>query len=632
MKSFDKTKNDNTTSRKKKTVLVSVGLFLVTYAIHMFVGIQMKVPHISTDEVGAIASAAFIVGEDWSGIVSQMSYYGYGASLLYIPIFLLVKSPILRYQLMIALNCAYLSLIPVMALFIQQKFLKTNLKDAAFTALAVGLYPGYLVYTKWAWYEAMLCFLPWLVLLIVLTLCNKDKNRSKVFMSCLLAFLLVYGYAVHGRGLGFIVAVAMLILLILIFERRMLIEPISFVITFVSCYLMYKNHYNYLLKNLWLLENGKVLHNTLGGILQSAGDIFSYQMINSFFKVVLGQFFSGMAATYGLLSIGIVMSLICLVKWMKNKNRRDDIDTERNITIIILLQLLFFLVAFGISTFALRGSAYDANARGDYVIYLRYFSNVLGLVVFVVLIFFQRNKIKYKMIISSTILFSVSLLPIQMLAKIVASRNSTANIPILNILPYIGKNPESYVEHINFLKLVLVIGFVFVVILVLLNKVKKTSVICVLLCGVFIHSYLYTSYNMILKCTETDYSYVEAPMDVLNDVEDLNNNYNQVYYYNVKQVKPWSGSALQFVLPEYKVKEFNYIIDNSTQEEQICDFITNNSIIISTEDIKLEDTLDNVYRIEDSRLITDNEYIWVYGNDIYEYIKNNSDLEFIQKE
>ncbi len=74
--------------------LLGLLLYGIVFLVHAVVAVQMNVPHMSHDEIGVLASAAYVTGEDWSGIVSNIGYYGYGTSLLYIPIFFLTKGPI----------------------------------------------------------------------------------------------------------------------------------------------------------------------------------------------------------------------------------------------------------------------------------------------------------------------------------------------------------------------------------------------------------------------------------------------------------------------------------------------------------------------------------------------------------
>ena len=53
-------------------------LYGITVWIHLQVSLQMEMLHMSHDEMSVLATAAWAAGEDWSGIVSQFGYYGYG--------------------------------------------------------------------------------------------------------------------------------------------------------------------------------------------------------------------------------------------------------------------------------------------------------------------------------------------------------------------------------------------------------------------------------------------------------------------------------------------------------------------------------------------------------------------------
>ena len=50
------------------------------------------------DEFGTIAGASYFAGLDWSNVVSHISYYGFGYSVLMAPIFLITDNPVVIFQ------------------------------------------------------------------------------------------------------------------------------------------------------------------------------------------------------------------------------------------------------------------------------------------------------------------------------------------------------------------------------------------------------------------------------------------------------------------------------------------------------------------------------------------------------
>ena len=89
---------------------------------------------------------------------------------------------------------------------------------------------------------------------------------------------------------------------------------------------------------------------------------------------------------------------------------------------------------------------------------------------------------------------------------------------------------------------------------------------------------------------------------------------------------------MQFALPEYELTEFDFEISPDTDPELIFSFITENSIIVSSEDIGLEKFSPDIYRLEYDSIGYGKEFMWVYGGDVRDYIIENSDIRLAEQE
>ena len=56
------------------------------------------------DEFGTVASASYFAGYDWSAMVSEIKYYGFGYSILMAPIYWITDNPQIIFQVMIGFN------------------------------------------------------------------------------------------------------------------------------------------------------------------------------------------------------------------------------------------------------------------------------------------------------------------------------------------------------------------------------------------------------------------------------------------------------------------------------------------------------------------------------------------------
>ena len=577
----------------------------------------MKMLHLSTDEMGVLGTAAFLSGENWSGIVKNIPYYGYGQAILYIPVFWMTQNPDLRFLLMGIENSIILSFIPVIIYIITGKYFDFEKKDSILTAICVGLFPSYTSYTKWLWNETMLSILPVLCLFIILLLLkNRENIPRKRKLSFLLSLCTVYSFAVHGRGLGIIVAVLLLIIYIRFYFKEKFVDYLSLSLGYLlgcPCYIFIKN---YLTKNLWLLEEGKSLNNTTANIVPSLKRMFNVDYILGNFRIIMGQFYTACMSSCGLLLLFLITLFAFYIGKIRKKNENSEYGMEEHITYVF--SLLMFICAYAISITAVSASNLDPNSRGDYPIYIRYYSHTLGLIIFSVLLMFQKLRIKYTYhIISLLGLILISFVTIWKIASFINSGRPISNATIMNILPFIGSNPPDYVRRIDFISLSIITLVIFIIIC-FLHYFKNKIYVPQLLVIVFLFVYYFNATKVILPNNQADYQKTVVPKEVMAKI-DWMAPYPKCYYFNLR--KPWSDSMLQFSLPQFQVE--------NTTVERIEQFkINDNSIIISTEDLKLEILDDSFYRINDELLNTGIDFMWVYGEDLKLFVESNSDLDF----
>jgi hypothetical protein len=613
---------------KKTDLVYMIILYVLTLTVHLTVALRMKMLHMSHDEMGVLATAAYAVGEDWSAIVSKFGYYGYGSAILYIPIFALTKGPVLRYRLITALNSCFMALIPVIAYHIARKYCKAEKNTAFFAAAVTGLYPGYLLFSKWVWNETMMCLLPWVTALLMFRLFFEQNKKLRVVFSLLLSLTLVYSYAVHSRALGLIAAAVLVIALVWIFQRRLIVEPISFCSSFAVLFTIDHFVKKYIQEHLWLTGENGDMANTVGGNTGKLHDYTNAEGFRGLLRITAGQLSAASASTYGLLAIAIAAGIPLIFKGMK-KNQRirkgRQPDEKHAMWLLMTMTALFFAGALAISALFLGNEGRLSQTRGDYYVYTRYFSNTLGFAVFAVFIYFAKNELSSRMAAVMAAVYAALAFPMIHYADFINQQHSSSNATILNLLAYLGYNPKDYVSHFDFRTLLIVTTVVFGAAIIAFSG-KKQNLFAILLCLVSLESYYRTSDIVILGNTSSDFSYVQPTFNALEKVDGLEDEYDSVYYYNVHQAKPWSSSAMQFALPEYEVTEFNFEISPETDPEQLFGFITENSIIVSSEDIGLEKFSPDIYRLEYDSINYGKEYMWVYGGDVKDYIVENSDI------
>ena len=105
-------------------------IYLAAFLLHFLMTQSATLFNLTPDEFCVTAVAALANGYDWSEIVSLGGYYGYFQALFYIPVFRVTDEPYLRYRLMLVINGALMSPVPVIVYYISVKALSVK-KPAA---------------------------------------------------------------------------------------------------------------------------------------------------------------------------------------------------------------------------------------------------------------------------------------------------------------------------------------------------------------------------------------------------------------------------------------------------------------------------------------------------------------------
>lgn len=202
--------------RRADVLLVSVAGTAIA-ALNFALGQGLTEPSILPDEFGYLANAAFLAGIDWSPLVSTIQYYSLGYSILLVPLYRMNLAPDVVYSSAIAINAFLTGAVPPLAFAVGTKL--TGGRRPWLTlgaAIAVGLYPSYLIYAHLALAESLLVLLVWLSLFLLARILVAPPSPRLA-----LAFGLVSGGAclVHQRSLG--LAAASVVLMALLWKRRL---------------------------------------------------------------------------------------------------------------------------------------------------------------------------------------------------------------------------------------------------------------------------------------------------------------------------------------------------------------------------------------------------------------------------
>lgn len=191
---------------KQKTWYYAIFILLSAILLCLYLWNLSKYnqPAVLSDEYGYWSIAALFSGYNWSGLITSMSYYSFGYSLLLTPFVNFISNMVTAYQLAVLLNAifGFLSFLLLNQLLQTLDKKKHNLW-IVFASFAAMCYPCVQVYTKVAWSETLILTLYLLLSYLVLRQIKKPSYLKTLGIGLVLCYL----FWVHQRTLVILLAV-----------------------------------------------------------------------------------------------------------------------------------------------------------------------------------------------------------------------------------------------------------------------------------------------------------------------------------------------------------------------------------------------------------------------------------------
>lgn len=184
------------------------------------------------DEFGYWASAARVLGYDWSKIASLGSYYSYGYSILLIPILFLFHNPVAAYRAAIVVNMflligTFFLLLEIVSIIFPKKKLELRI---IFSGIAL-FYPTWIFYMQITLAEIVLVFAFCLVSFTLLKYLDTGRMPWLVSLVSAIGFL----YMIHMRTIAVMIAVCGTLLVRMIKRNRKGKQFLLFLLSLVLC-------------------------------------------------------------------------------------------------------------------------------------------------------------------------------------------------------------------------------------------------------------------------------------------------------------------------------------------------------------------------------------------------------------
>lgn len=560
------------------------------------------------DELGTLAGAALMAGFDWSDLISETAYYGFGASIILTPLFYIFSDPIIIYKVMIGIWGIIQSFVGLIAWHLSKKFFSIN-NDKILMLLSVIASYSVVTRNTALFNETPLILVTWLLVWCLLALNESGNTKKKYFVSVIFMLLLSYSLTLHTRALIFWIAALVIGLFYFCVKRRTLFSTRIFLLLGSLGYIGTKSLIKYMQKIIWTGEAGAGLANTRIGTSGLAIIAFP-ESWQAWMNIVIGQLNTFALVSGTIIILGLVWIVREGIYIVKNKFVVSD-DKIPYLCILGFATCCMLGTVLGQSISEWLGYAVEAMKNGmdnqayglKVFTYIRYAGPYLGVIVWGIIIYAIKNRRE-----------------ILKLRGIVIVTCIIVNIYwIICIVPYIYHNevtneaylPFAFINNITGttrLRTYLigtVIIILFLAIFWIFYSVRKLPVFLCILSFLLMYQYIYDGYNQDILQMEQSYAEIEDTYLALKKLDDKGLIPQEIYVFDVKNQSHPVSYVYQFCMYD---KNVNIIKD-------INEKISENTIIITNGQNEFQTYIIKGYtgyiinQEKEEYLLTDNENI-----------------------
>ena len=362
---------------------IGVLLYLFCFLMMTVMGGVLSISYI-LDETGTVANAAFLAGYNWHGWVTNTGgyFYKYGQAPFYAWIFRLVDNPYLIYKLMMVVNGAFVAWVPVIAYTVCRKHLGQQDKlKCILAALLLTFVPATILYSLFARADVMLIAFAWITLYVMLQAADQTEKRKQILYSALVAFVSVYMYMCHARGIVFVIAVGMVMAAwrFLVKEKRICFS--SYLVSLIIWMLVDKRLTRFFKSSIW---GSGAKKNTVENMnYDKYQNLLTVDGIKTVIQNVTGWLFGTFLGTFGLAILGLVFSFMIIIYFIAKK--KQITPKEAMISLYVFLcyggtVALGVLFSFGSNFKFVTG---QDMSRADRFLYSRYIAPAYSVLIFV---------------------------------------------------------------------------------------------------------------------------------------------------------------------------------------------------------------------------------------------------------
>lgn len=508
----------------QKCIIIFWGLLLVIIY-------GSKITSINTvwelgDEAGYLCNAAYFAGSDWSDVAASLPYFGYGYSVILVPLFFLCKNGIELIHGAIFVNTICL----LLSYFIQISVMQVVCDECskawlAFFAFIVSMAPYLASNTLKVLCEVFLTMWVWLIA-YVLTKVFKNRTTTNFI---LLGLVTGYIFFIHTRAIVVVGTVWLIIGGFFLGKRVNVKELVSFVIPFMILTVVLYMIKNNIITSSMQIAKGDARENInmIGGnyLLLRLKWLFAdfYLYVISFTGKVLYL----IASTGGMILFGITA-------WIKGiRESYSDNDDNKLILYLYIGAIFFFMLVACV----LNGAGTKENFT--YIFYSRYYEFTIFPMVFLGLytsVSHRKNYRTYVIYCVVTIIAGlITLTAHNVLLESDEVHMDTARIPGFTYLVLQDSSFTTFIMHTVVYSILIIMLFAF-----FQNTKKLRSIIPILVLGILL-SNSNKCMDKVLSASNNAFDDVQLAEYVMEQIEEdevifVDSDFKWSCYYSRMQV------------------------------------------------------------------------------------------------
>ncbi|MBO6301714.1 MAG: hypothetical protein J6N15_04700 [Ruminiclostridium sp.] len=501
-------------------------MYIIFFLFHLIGGSGLDYPAVDPNELSVIAVADFFAGRNWAGVMVAVDYYyGFLQGLIYTPAVLIFDDPSVQYKVMLAVNSALISVIPLIAYYLAYRMRTGKIWKCMITAFAAGGYCCYYAHTKFAWTETVSIVLPWIIIWLVFRTADCKNKTSRFFMSFLTGAVCGISFAAHTRLIAVVLALTAAVILERVFFGKKIINLAAYFssLAIVTCGVVFVSYI--LQRYLWCAEDPSLLKNTLTDFFTAFSDNISGDGFMRITNTLCAQMYYYTVTTWGLGAVSFCLFAAVLSSCIKHKAKKEQQSYEPELSVFSFFSVLTVVFTICFSTLY-RFSSDGYGVYQDTMMFGRFIDGVVPFaLVFVLIMLFTHSISVNKILGAGAVLGVVYIAFILTSVPVILNSTSTRIAPVLGLYPLrVGAASR---ELLNFDSLMLTMSMTFCVMGVLLvviscTKRYRSIIISALMTTITVYSLVFISVVYLPICrnesVEKNTSVCELSKHVFNQV------------------------------------------------------------------------------------------------------------------